>query len=351
MNIHFRTLFFRASIVPLCAFCQFSTLFSQQPVADIIFENGFIVTSDESFSIHNAIAIQGNRILAVGTTVELRQHASGNTKIYDLKGQFVMPGMTDSHCHPFALGSRGGEKDNWFDAGGTTNFSELVERIRKHVSKIEAGEWIIGGGWNQEEWPDQKLPIHDALSDVSPDNPVFLYRQGGNSAFANAKALAISEIDRETPDPEGGKIYRKNNGDPTGFVVNMGNNLIKAHFPNDRKPDSYYRDIYKNASRRANEVGLTGWHDAGTDPHSIRIYRQLVDSDELTVRANVMLQNPRLKKVDDMVEFFNRHRVVNYGGNHFLQVRSVKVYFDGALGSRGARLFRPYLDDPMSKNE
>ena len=339
---------FVCGLFVVCQLFPNSTTVAQQAAADIIFKNGVVVTADEKFSTHQAIAIHGRRVLAVGSNDEMLKLASGNTRVFDLNGNFLMPGMTDAHCHPYALGTEGMEKNDWFDAGGTENFEQLVERVRKHVETIEPGKWIIGGGWNQEDWPDQKLPVHDALSAVSPENPIFFYRRGGNSAFANAKALEIAGIDRNTPDPEGGKIYRKDNGDPTGFVVNMGNNLIKAHFPDDLKPDSYYRNIYRNAARRANAVGLTGWHDAGTDPHSIRIYKQLVDRNELSVRANVMIQNPRLESVEEMVEYFQRHRVVNYNGNNFLQVRSVKVFFDGALGSRGARLFKPYLDDPMS---
>lgn len=321
----------------------------RQHVADLILVDGKIITVDDEFSIHQALAIKGNRILQVGTNDAIRKLADADTRVLQLDGAFVMPGMVDSHCHPFALGERGSENNDWFDASGTKDFAELVQRVKEHVATISDGEWIIGGGWNQEEWPGNELPVHDALSAVSPNNPIFLYRDGGNSAFANAKALEIAGITRNTPDPEGGNIYRKANGDPTGFVVNMGNNLIKAHFPEDQKPDEYYREVYIRAGQRANEVGLTGWHDAGTSPNMIRIYKQLVDRREITVRANVMLQNPRLPSVEQMVEDFSKHRVVNYGGEHFLQVRSVKVYFDGALGSRGARLFKPYLDDPASK--
>lgn len=307
---------------------------AQQTAADTIFRNGVVVTSDEAFSIHQAIAIHGNRVLALGSDEEILKLASPSTEIYGLNGMFVMPGMTDAHCHPYALG-RDAEKDEWFDAGGTKNFDQLVARVRDHVATIKPGKWIIGGGWSQEDWPGQELPVHDALSAVSPDNPIFFYRRGGNSGFSNAKALEIAGIDRNMPDPYGGKIYRKENGDPTGFVVNMGNNLITAHFPSDRKPDSYHRTVYRNAARRANAVGLTGWHDAGTDPHSIRIYKQLVDRDELTVRANVMLQNPRLETVDEMVEYLKRYRVVNYGGSDFLQVRSVKVFSMARWGLAG----------------
>lgn len=318
---------------------------STSPLADKIYHSGKVVTVDSDFSIRQAIALKADRIIAVGNTDEIKKLAGPKTLMVDLKGKFLMPGMVDCHCHPDALGKRGLKGNDWFNAGGTKDFEELVERVRNHVKTLKPGKWIIGGGWNQENWPGKELPIHDKLSAVSPNNPIFFYRHGGNSAFANAKALEIAGITKETKDPKGGKIYRKENGEPTGFVVNMGNNMIKKHFPNERKPDQYYQRMYINAARQANEVGLTGWHDAGTGPGTIRIYHQLAKTKKLTVRANVMLQNPRLETVEKMVKYFRQHRSINPTGDFFLQIRSVKVYFDGAIGSRGAKLFRDYSDE------
>jgi predicted amidohydrolase YtcJ len=159
----------------------------------------------------------------------------------------------------------------------------------------------------------------------------------------NAKALEIAGIDENTPDPYGGVIGRKADGTPSGFLVNMGNNLVSDHFLEPDRPLSWYMEVYKRAAVRANEVGLTGWHDAGIGPILIDAYKALVDDNRLNVRVNAMLQNPRR---GDLEEYYSQHRVVNYGGRDLFQVRSVKVFFDGALGSRGAALLEPYSDDP-----
>lgn len=312
--------------------------------ASLVLRGAKVATVDSSFSMAGAVAISGNRITYVGDDGGASRFIGPQTKVLDLAGKFVMPGLVDAHCHPYNLGGDG-EKDDFFDVGRAKTFDEMVELLGVKAQSLKPGEWIIGGGWDQNRWPGKQLPVHDKVSAVTPDNPVFLYRDGGNSAFANAKALEIAGITRDTPDPYGGQIHRKENGEPTGFVVNMGNNLIKRHFPEDNKPDAYYRARYIKAAKRANAVGLTGWHDAGNEPEHIAIYKQLVDRGELTVRSNVMLQNPRLE-YDETVSYFRKHRVLNYGGQQMLQVRSVKVFFDGALGSRGARLFEPYSDDP-----
>ena len=137
--------------------------------ADTIYTNGKIVTVDKNFSLAQAIAIKGDRVLAVGTNQQIQKLAGTKTSTVDLKGKFVMPGMIDCHCHPDSLGKRGLKGNDWFNAGGTKNFDELVARVEKHVKTLKPGKWIIGGGWNQEFWPRKKLPIHDKLSAVSPN--------------------------------------------------------------------------------------------------------------------------------------------------------------------------------------
>ncbi|TPV94394.1 MAG: amidohydrolase [Myxococcales bacterium FL481] len=312
--------------------------------ATLVLRGAKVATVDDAFSIAESVAIRGNRIVYVGDDRGVEPWVGEGTQVLAVDGKFVLPGLVDAHCHPYALG-RGDENNDFFDVGAAKTFDEMVTMLGDKAKTLAPGEWIIGGGWDQNRWPGKALPVHDRVSAVTPNNPVFLYRDGGNSAFANKKALDIAGITKDTPDPYGGQIHRKPDGEPTGFVVNMGNNLIKKHFPAENRPDDYYRERYKLAARRANEVGLTGWHDAGTDPKHIGIYKQLVDRGELTMRSNVMLQNPRLE-YDATVAYFKSHRVLNYGGEQMLQVRSVKMFFDGALGSRGARLFEPYDDDP-----
>jgi len=309
--------------------------------ADLVLRGGKVATVDSEFSIHQAVAVKDGKIVYVGSDDGVEEFVGFGTRVIELDGMLVTPGMVDAHGHPFNLGNV--DEPETFSVRGSASWDEVVERVAAQIATMEPGEWLIGGGWYQDDWEDNTIPEHDGLSAVSPDNPVFLYRRGGNSAFVNAKALEIAGITAETPDPYGGVIGRKADGSPSGFLVNMGNNLVSDHFPEPDRPLAWYTDAYKRAAERANEVGLTGWHDAGIDPIYIDAYKALVDAGELNVRVNAMLQNPRR---GDLREYFAQHRVVNYGGRDLFQVRSVKVFFDGALGSRGAALLEPYSDDP-----
>jgi predicted amidohydrolase YtcJ len=309
--------------------------------ADLVLRDGKVVTVDSAFSIHEAVAIRQDQIVFVGADVDVENLIGPQTQVIDLDGALITPGMVDAHGHPFNLGND--DEDEYFSVRGSRSWQEVIDRVATKVATMEAEEWLIGGGWYQDDWEDNTIPVHDGLSAVSADNPVFLYRRGGNSAFVNQKALEIAGITKDTPDPYGGVIGRKPNGEPSGFLVNMGNNLVKDHFPPPDKPFEWYVEVYQRAASRANEVGLTGWHDAGIGPTYIDAYKALVDRDALTVRTNAMLQNPR---DGDLESYFREHRVLDYGGDQMFQVRSIKVFFDGALGSRGAAFFEDYEDDP-----
>ena len=329
---------FLALIVILLASCN------SEEKADMVFI-GKTVTVDANFSIKEAVAVKNSKIIFVGNKNEVKKYIGKETFVVEKEGIFIMPGMHDAHCHPFGLGNN--EESDWFSVRSAHSFEEMVKLIEEKVKKLKPGEWIIGGGWNQEQWSGKELPVHDAVSAITPDNPLFLYRHGGNSAFVNAKALEIAGISKETPDPFGGKIYRKPNGEPTGFLTNMGNNMVHKHFPKEDKPLEWYIEKYENAQRLCHEVGLTGWTDAGVYPDHISYYKAMEDKDLLKMRSNVMLQNPR---EGDLEEHFRTHKLLNYGGDEMLQVRSIKMYYDGALGSRGAAFFKPYLDDPTDSN-
>lgn len=317
---------------------------SDDGAADLVLRGGKVATVDAAFSIEQAVAVLDGIIVFVGSDEDVDPFIGPDTRVIELDGRLVTPGMVDAHGHPFNLGNT--EEEESFSVRGSASWDEVVERVAARIAEMEPGEWLIGGGWYQDDWEDNTIPEHDSLSAASPDNPVFLYRRGGNSAFVNAKALEIAGIDAGTPDPYGGIIGRKADGSPSGFLVNMGNNMVSDHFPAPDKPLSWYMEVLSRAAARGNEVGLTGWHDAGIDPTLIDAYKALVDEDALTVRVNAMLQNPR---EGDLEEYFSAHRVVDYGGRDLFQVRSVKVFFDGALGSRGAALFEPYSDDPENR--
>ena len=332
---------FRASVGVLMPAALIVTACVESGSTDLVLRGGKVATVDPGFSIHQAVAVKDGKIAYVGSDDGVDEFVGRRTRVIDLEGMLVTPGMVDAHGHPFNLGNA--DEPETFSVRGSASWDEVVERVATKIATMEPGEWLIGGGWYQDDWVDNTIPEHNGLSAVSPDNPVFLYRRGGNSAFVNAKALEIAGIDSGTPDPYGGVIGRKADGSPSGFLVNMANNMVSDHFPEPDRPLSWYMEVYKRAAERANEVGLTGWHDAGIGPTLIDAYKALVDEGELNVRVNAMLQNPRR---GDLEEYFSEHRVVNYGGRDLFQVRSVKVFFDGALGSRGAALLEPYSDDP-----
>ncbi len=233
-------------------------------IADLVLMNGKIATVDNDFSIQEAVAIKENTIIFVGTNDKVKEFIGEKTRVIELKGNLVTPGMVDAHGHLFNLGNI--DEDEFFSVRGAKSWDEVVSKIKNKIDSMKPGEWLIGGGWYQDDWEDNSIPTHDSLSSISPENPIFLYRRGGNSAFVNQKALDIASINEKTPDPYGGKIGRKEDGSPSGFLVNMGNNLVKKHFPKPNKPIEWYIEIYQRAAKRCHKVGLTGVHDAGIDP-------------------------------------------------------------------------------------
>ncbi len=261
----------------------------------------------------------------------------------DLDGQLVLPGLIDGHAHMHNLG----EELMNLDIYGTTSFQQIVDKVSERARMVEPGEWIIGGRWDQNNWDVKTFPEHDALSEVSPDNPVYLRRVDGNSAFVNQKALDIAGITKDTPDPFGGVIRRKGNGKASGVLINKAMNLVKDKFPAETV-EEYNRKLLK-AVDSCLSVGLTGWHEAGVSPWEIGIYKNLIDKGELPMRAYAMLGEqealPLEGSAEEIAEYFKEQRIEDYG-NYMLSVLSIKLFFDGALGSRGAAFFEPYSDDP-----
>ncbi|MCP4723637.1 MAG: amidohydrolase [bacterium] len=308
--------------------------------ADLVLKNGKIATVDENFSIVEAVAVKDARIIFTGSNSEIGQFIGDNTEVVDLDGKLALPGLIDAHAHLHSLGN---ELAN-LDITGTTGFSQIIDIVAERVRSAEPGEWILGGRWDHNDWPDKKFPVHDALSRISPDNPVYLRRVDGNSAFANAKALEIAGITKDTPDPTGGVIHRKSNGEPSGVLINRAMNIVLEHIPPDS--DEYFERKFLQAVESCLSVGLTGVHEAGIGDKAVRLYKKLIDEERLDLRLYAMLgdqENP--EQEGDLVSFFRQRKIDNYG-DHFLSVKSIKLFFDGALGSRGAAFFDPYTDDP-----
>ena len=317
-----------------------------RPEADLVLYNGKVVTVDGDFSIQQAVAVIGDRIVFTGSKDGVAAYIGHGTEVIELHGELVLPGLIDGHAHMHNLG----EELMNLDIYGSTSFQQIVDKVAERAGAIRPGEWIIGGRWDQNDWETKSFPEHDSLSEVSPDNPVFLRRVDGNSAFVNRKALDLAGITKDTPDPFGGVIHRKGNGDPSGVLINKAMNLVKDKFPTETEAE--YRAKLLRAVESCLQKGLTGWHEAGVGPWEIGIYKRLIDEGRLHMRAYAMLgeQEAALLEggVDDIADYFREQRVEDYG-NAMLSVRSIKIFFDGALGSRGAAFFEPYADDPGNR--
>lgn len=308
--------------------------------ADLVLYGGKVVTVDEEFSIHEAVAVRQDKIVFVGTNRDVERYILPSTTVIDLEGQLVLPGLIDAHAHLHSLG----DELTSLNITGSQSYQEVIDAVAIRVQSTKPGEWIVGGRWDQNDWEEKAFPEHDPLSEVSPNNPVYLTRIDGNAAFANEKALEIAGITKDTPDPVGGFIIRKENGEPTGVLVNRAMNLVSDNIPADS--EEQMKQKFLKAVRSCLAVGLTGVHEAGIGPHHIDLYKSLIDNGQLNMRVYAMLGEEKDLPLDmDLVGFFKKHRIPDYG-SHMLSVRSIKLYFDGALGSRGAAFYLPYEDDP-----
>jgi predicted amidohydrolase YtcJ len=308
--------------------------------ADLVLYNGKVVAVDEAFSTHEAVAAREDKIVFVGSDQDVEKYILPSTTVIDLKGQLVLPGLIDAHAHLHSLG----DELTSLNVTGSKSYQEIIDAVAIRVQSTEPGEWITGGRWDQNDWEDKAFPVHDPLSEVTPENPVFLSRIDGNAAFANQKAIEIAGISKDTPDPVGGFIIRKENGEPSGVLVNRAMDLVAENIPPDS--DEQFKQKFLKAVRSCLSVGLTGVHEAGIGTRHINLYKNLIDNNQLNMRVYAMLGEEKDLPMDmDLAAYFKKHRIEQYG-HHLLSVRSIKLYFDGALGSRGAAFYAPYEDDP-----
>ncbi|MGB9235752.1 MAG: amidohydrolase [Terriglobales bacterium] len=311
-----------------------------RPKADAIFTHGDIYTGalDASSSLGagqraEALAIRGDRILAVGTREEIAKLKGPETRIIDLGGHFVMPGFNDAHMH---LASAGLEKLT-VNMVGTKTLDEFRERLRAKVQAAEPGEWVVGEGWDHTLWPVKVLPSRWDLDEVSGDHPVYLVRVDGHIAVANTRALQLAGVTVASRDPDGGKIDRDESGTPTGILREKAKGLVSAVIP---KPTHEKR-------RRAIELALADLASHGITSaqdfsqwEDFQIYEELETQGKLTSRISEWLP------FDDSIQELNRKRDSHPASDNMLHTGMVKGFMDGSLGSKTAALVAPYSDDP-----
>jgi predicted amidohydrolase YtcJ len=321
------------------------------PVATLVLLSGRVVTVDPARPEAQAVAIRGDRILAVGANEEIRRHTGSATRVVDLAGRLVTPGFIEGHGHFTGLG----ESKTILDLTKAQSWDDIVAMVRDAATRARPGEWIRGRGWHQEKWTSvptpnvDGVPLHTALSAASPNNPVELRHASGHASFVNAKAMELAGIDRTTANPPGGDIVRDASGQPTGLLRETAQRLTvraEAQGP-QRTPeeqDAHFRRIVRLAGEEALSKGVTTFHDAGSNFATIDRLKALADRGELPIRLYVMV---RRESNDVMDRRLPEYRLIGYG-NNFLTVRSIKRQIDGALGPHGAWLFEPYADKPTS---
>ena len=285
--------------------------------------DGATVHTGTSAPWRGPVVVRGGRIQPPGTP------APEGARVLALRGAHVYPGLVDAHAHVMGLGA-GLET---VDLVGTRSFAEVVARVAERARTTAKGEWILGRGWDQNDWDQKAFPSHAALSAALPDHPVLLTRIDGHAALANARAMAICGVSEVTKAPSGGEIVHDEQGRPTGVLVDTAMGLVQRHLPAPTRDQRLRR--LRAALDACVAAGLTQVHDAGVPPEDVALYRELHSRRELKLRVYVMLPESAEAEI----------RKGPWGTpDQLLIVRAVKGYADGALGSRGAALLEPYSD-------
>ena len=287
-----------------------------------------------------ALLVVDGRVAAIGSERDVRREV-GRLGLApaerDLHGAFAMPGLIDAHGHVAGLG-QSLRRLRFF---GTTSAEQIAGMVAKAAAERPAGEWILGRGWDQNDWAVKRFPTRALLDSAAPGHPVWLRRVDGHAGWANSRALELAGVTRETQDPEGGRIERGPAGEPTGVLVDNAMSLVNAAVPAPTAEQTT-RDI-ESALRACAQLGLTGVHDAGVGSEELEVYRKLEGSNALAIRVAAMLSAGAVLHGSALAA---RREP---GPDGAFRVFAVKAYADGALGSRGAALLEPYADDPGNR--
>ena len=307
---------------------------SAQTDADLLLLNGNVYTVNDRQPRAQAVAVKGGRILFVGSNDEARKfHAS---RVIDLHGRTLVPGLTDSHCHIFGIG----EREMTLTLEGTNTLAAFLSKVSERAAKTPRGKWITGRGWIETFWKPYRFPTRQDLDKISADHPVFLTRADGHASIVNSAALKIAGIDRNTPDPFGGAILKdKQTGEPTGMLTDSAQELVRKNIPKPT-PEDREQALLTGINR---EIKL-GWceiQNAGSHKDDIDLIKRVYADGKAKIRFVNCVYGPG----PDADNFLKEGATVDAFKERFTQ-RTIKVVFDGALGSRGAALLKPYNDAP-----
>ena len=304
--------------------------------ADAIFWNGNIYTADDRHPHVEAVAVSKDRICAVGTNADMKRLQRATTRMIDLGGRTVVPGLTDAHCHIFGIG----ERELAWDLEKTNSLEDLVAKLKVRASQIGKGKWIVGRGWIETFWKPPRFPNRIDLDRVTPDQPVFLTRADGHASVANSAALKIAGIDHDTPDPFGGEILKdKVTGEPTGMLLDNAQSLVEQKIPPPTETER--EEALARGVEREIALGWCQIQNAGSHKDDIELIRKFYAAGKIKLRIYNAVYGPGA----DAEHLLAEGPAIDDFDHHFTQ-RTIKVIFDGALGSRGAALLKPYSDAP-----
>ena len=307
-----------------------------QSAADIVFRNGNVYTANDKSPRAQAIAVKGDRIVFVGSNEAAQKFVGTNTRVVDLKGNTVLPGFTDSHQHLSGVGQR----EMTLNLEGMTSLDDLLAKLKARVDQAKPGEWVTGRGWIETHWEPAAFPTRWDLDKVSPSNPVILGRADGHGAVANSAALKLAGVDKSTPNPFGGEISKdKESGEPNGMLLDAAQGLVRRRVPPTSAEDAERAVVL--GVKRDIELGWTQIQDAGGSYAEVDIFKKLYAAGTIKLRIYKAVYGPG----PNATRLLNEGPTVGAFGNR-LNVRSIKVVSDGALGSRGAALLGPYSDAP-----
>jgi predicted amidohydrolase YtcJ len=312
-----------------------------QSQATLILVHGKIWTENPKQPEVEAIAVWGNRIVALGDSATILKLAGPQTKVIDLRGRRVVPGFNDAHVH-FYMGGDGLTSVQLHDASSPQELRKIMADFARTAPK---GKWILNGNWDHERWTPAALPTHELIDDVTPDNPVFVNRSDGHMCLANALAMKLAGVDKNTPDVPGGVIVRDTGGNPTGVFKDAAKGLIEKAQP--KLGMDHILAAIRAAQKYANENGVTSVQDMGvftaqgvdTMVDVIRAYQILGGQNDLTVRVSTHIPLSNWKRLDATgvrADF----------GTEKVQIGALKAFADGSLGSTTAWFFEPYTDAP-----
>ncbi|MFT7247642.1 MAG: putative amidohydrolase YtcJ [Arcticibacterium sp.] len=311
----------------------------EQQMATLIIHGGTIYTVEDERPTAEAVAIRENKILLTGSFEEVLALKDTDTEVIDLEGKMMTPGFIEGHGHLMGLGYNELE----LDLSSTTSYQEIIDKVEVAVKALNPGEWIVGRGWHQSKWSDlpatmvKGFQTHEALSAVSPDNPVFLSHASGHAGFANAKAMEMAGVSSRSEGVEGGEIMTYPDGRPTGIFNEKAQSIIGSIIPED-SPERIQL-AFESAIKACQRNGITSFHDAGISGGIIELYKQMKSEGKLQVRIHAMLSSRDSLLLED---WFLKGPELDE--DNLLNIRSIKIHSDGALGSRGAWLLKEYSD-------